>query len=906
MGPPKGLSGLFQRKKENTDMLKEDEPSQYFSEELLDTDTDEDIVESGIPGQKSYKTPKRSTSTGHLSGRGRKSDKEESKRRERSKSSRSTKKTRSRSAGALKKSSVRPIDGRSTAEESSTMSRRATRKIKVSPEDEESPGAQGADGDQLSNTLRATNRRVRPVDMRNVGEASLTGIEIRLDGGSKDDDDNDSTGPLNSLSKKKKKSIRRRRSKESDDDDETASRGSRGSMGTLRRKKSTKKKSAGDSASVADDSLTSPLSTKKKTKVKRSGSMRSNRSDILKEVKEDGTSQDGKKKFDDSIGSDIAQSKRSSRSITLDFSPQKPSLSRNDLENDSTTDGSVLGGSVRDLVSKFNKKTKKSILGNSDSSKLSLEKAIEKINILSDDLLIQKQDAAKAKDELKGVMFEMNSISKQNEKLHKSLDAVEKDLAEKEDNLQFMEQLVKEHFDRVEYLEQQLEETEEELFAMDDDMKKSGVQRSSEDETDRANKMNSIKAQREERLSFKKSATGRSVRDLLNVDGHDESTQQQKSDLAARERKLEELERRLEVERERNEAREKNLAEREAVLLTTERRASRAETGNDPLTTDSDSVLISDLKAECADLIAEKEAAAEAFHQRIKDKHEEIVALQKKLGTITEEFEERNARELLGKDATIRQLEEELIATRAVIDAKTSDQLSVEMKGQIKSLGDQVRNLTKRLRSQQATSKAALQEKEQACSSAQREAAKLQREVNRLEERERERANSTISAATEDSKLFIVELEHEISHWKQVNAELEEEVVLFKNEAAELRNKLDEEDDNGMDDDASVGSFTSHISRQSMRQSRSSMMYQSDKALDMSLQESFSSLSKGDTFFAPKSVGAGSTEDADETSSVDLSTSSKRAMRTVSSLWSKMTQKPQQTAGGLYQMSFDD
>lgn len=292
---------------------------------------------------------------------------------------------------------------------------------------------------------------------------------------------------------------------------------------------------------------------------------------------------------------------------------------------------------------------------------------------------------------------------------------------------------------------------------------------------------------------------------------------------------------------------------------------------------------------------------AEAI-KTINEKQSDIEALQKRLSIVTEEFEERNAQELLSKDATIRQLEDELMATRAVIEAKTSDQLSMEMKAEIKSLKNTVNDLSKRVKQEQQNSKSLLKEKESALMLAERTVTRLQQEIERKEQREKQRAESINSSADGELLQHIEDLEDEVDHWKKVNIELEDELTHWKSEANDLRMQLEVEEEQDLDENASIGSYASQLSKQSKQSLyRSRHSLANPEPLNMS-HHSFTSLSKQDLFF----VSANDTSDPGTDSASVESSSSQRAMRTVTDLWSKMTMKQPPASSGLYQRNFDD
>jgi hypothetical protein len=680
--------------------------------------------------------------------------------------------------------------------------------------------------------------------MRDESQVSLTGIEIRVDGRGGDDS---STGPLASTSKEKKRNSRKHKSQDKDDD-ETAS---RGSMGPLRTKRSSKKKAAAEGVATSD-SVTSPDKDDDETASRGSmGPLRNKRSSRKKAAAEGAATSD-------SVTSPIRAKKSSKKKKSDDevkALDRTISLKQKDVHKQTANSDLQWENEEYLLSPKAGRQTfddySDSDLGHKKRSTRSM---MSERSFATDASFVTEGDSmgGSTKDMVAKLTKQVEFQGIENADLKKSLAKA---------------------LEKITYLSDRL----------------------------RAQQEDSLKAtnRRQDVLTDLHTVSNQSeIHTGLDTASHRQRT----SELVAWERTLEEQERQLELERELLEAHEKRLDDRARALDLAETNTAASGSG---LSSDDKDALILDLKAECADLIAEKEELAESALEDIREKQREIETLQSKLGVITEEFEERNARELLRKDATIRQLEEELIATRAVIEAKTSDQYSSDMKAQIKALSDQVRTLTKRLRDQQISSRSALSEKESALSNSQCEIAKLQREVARLEETRKHRAAVVFKEASDDSKHFIEELEDEIRHWKRVNLDLEDELEHFKNEATKLTIKLSEDEDQELDDDASVGSFTSHLSKQSMMSHSMRQVRSPKPGVSNKLHHSLSAKSKADMFFAPNGTG-GVAESSSDVAALELETSSQRAVRSVTSLWSKMTQKPQHTPVGLYQMSLDD
>ncbi len=1123
--------GLFGRKKSKD---KRQETSRDASQgdehdpKAYETDSDDDAASSLMAPGQHYTTPKRTKSGSSDGKRG----------RDLLRGQDNTNSDRSRSRSRSVSSAFRKLVGGSSrikskkdvdAPDESSSSKRGQRKIQAFPDE----ASLGNRIEAPSETPRVTNKKKKKKDEASSG-GSLTGIEISIH-------DDESLGPLVSPApKKKKKSSKKKKDKDSTEDDGSASKDSfaSGSKRTSRSKKgSVDGYSAGDTSSKKKKSKSKKshrefdvVDRAMKIKQRRASvqgdlrmvvKQRDNRTKMMEEFKEKSSSgretrweneeylispNPGRRStLDDSFNSEVMQEKPSTRSMFSDMSSQKKSVATisTDADRSLYIENEDTIASLSETVASLTKQVENQQNENSELQK-SLADALEKIERLIDDLRRRELDSTKAMNELNDLRREVESVTSQNVRLHKSLDNVEQELATKEDQLDSMEQVVDEHLDRVELLEKKLEETEEELFGLEEELKKAeakGIQGDAGVSSHgRLEKVHSIRVGRLERMESKKNLTrGDSVRDLMNGSLDKSSHNKKVIDLASWERKLEERERQLQVARERDQTREERLEEWEKELLEKEmklrtgpeyvrldvlntrdrdleerarllkiseeklyeerdafvNRRSRFHLGPQSIgsTADEKDILINDLKAECEDLIAEKEdlvrkyeeeekqreedlqmiqddinerlrtleveneqlreqleeaevnvgeakelrkriaklqtevvilkksssaqgkegdmlrglqqevtqqlvvldeenrnlseklveeqkifrrklkqkdetileleemleefesgqnsrtrgladenksqALADAL-ENVKEKQADIDALQKRLSIVTEEFEERNAQELLGKDSKIRQLEDELMATRAVIEAKTSDQLSMEMKAEIKSLKQSLHDLNKRIKQDQQNARSMLNEKENALSIAEREVTQLKQLVERKEQREKQRAaTSSGEAPDQDLLQHIEDLEDEVDHWKKVNIELEDELAHWRGEANELRMQVEAEEEQDLDDNVSIGSYASQLSKQSLYRSRHSLA--NPEPLNMS-HHSFSSLSKQDLFFVSDTGVPDSGTDA---GSVDAS-SSQRAMRTVTDLWSKMTMKQPPSSSGLYQRSLDD
>jgi hypothetical protein len=226
-----------------------------------------------------------------------------------------------------------------------------------------------------------------------------------------------------------------------------------------------------------------------------------------------------------------------------------------------------------------------------------------------------------------------------------------------------------------------------------------------------------------------------------------------------------------------------------------------------------------------------------------------------------------------GKDMLIRELQNQLVAAKKEAHDYSSGDYTRRLKIEVKTLKQGYNDLKKRMKRAEMDAQAELKKKEEGLKSTEREMAKLRRDLERLEKREKNLGTGG-SIEEEGLRKHIEDLEDEIDHWKATNANLENELDLLKSDFSERRRegKNEEED---FDDDLSIGSLqslNSHMSEQ--------------RGLDHSSELFFISDSNSVRSNRPISVGL------PPPPGEEPSTPSQRALRSVSNLWSKMKSEP--------------
>jgi hypothetical protein len=232
-----------------------------------------------------------------------------------------------------------------------------------------------------------------------------------------------------------------------------------------------------------------------------------------------------------------------------------------------------------------------------------------------------------------------------------------------------------------------------------------------------------------------------------------------------------------------------------------------------------------------------------------------------------------------GKDLLIRELQNQLVAAKKEAhDLSSGDQVK-RLRAEIKTLKQGYNDVKKRMKSADITARVALKKKDESIQAMKNDIAKLQRDLERLEKREK---NLRIDGKVEEGDLLkhVADLEDEIDHWKSANADLENELESLKAEFSGF--KLDAKSSkDDVDDEGSVGSLQSLNSYMSEHQ-----------GMEMS-SHSVSSLffvSDSTSVRSHRSISVAAPFLGDEPT-----TPSQRAIRSVSTLWSKMRNEPSQT-----------
>jgi len=242
------------------------------------------------------------------------------------------------------------------------------------------------------------------------------------------------------------------------------------------------------------------------------------------------------------------------------------------------------------------------------------------------------------------------------------------------------------------------------------------------------------------------------------------------------------------------------------------------------------------------------------------DKKIEIIqSLEEKIKMLGEK-DENDKSEEEGKDLLIRELQNQLVNTKKEANSLSSGSYVTRLKLEIKKLRESVRDLKKKQKEEELTSRSNLQKKEDSMKLFEKQMHKLKIELERRDKREKNFGTSQ-NPSNSDFQNHIEDLEDEISHWKSTNADLENEVESLKSSVHEQAAFYQSDDES---DDCSIGSLASVNSRMSL------------------------SVSHEDNFFLTDSSSMSSFSGMD-----DQGAPSKRVMRNVTSLWSKMRNGPE-------------
>jgi len=189
-----------------------------------------------------------------------------------------------------------------------------------------------------------------------------------------------------------------------------------------------------------------------------------------------------------------------------------------------------------------------------------------------------------------------------------------------------------------------------------------------------------------------------------------------------------------------------------------------------------------------------------------------------------------------GKDLLIRELQNQLVAAKKEAYQLSSGSVVTKLKLEINSL-----------KKEDALSKSHLKKKADSLKLLEKQMHKLKFELERREKRDKNLGTDQ-KLSSGDLQNHIEDLEEEIFHWKSANASLESEIEI-------LKSIIPSGDEDIAEDDCSIGSL-----------------------------QSLNSVSQNDTVFASNSNSVSSINCIDE----EPATPSKRAMQTVTNLWSKM------------------
>jgi len=154
---------------------------------------------------------------------------------------------------------------------------------------------------------------------------------------------------------------------------------------------------------------------------------------------------------------------------------------------------------------------------------------------------------------------------------------------------------------------------------------------------------------------------------------------------------------------------------------------------------------------------------------------EEIKQLQEK--------EENRKQEDEGKDLVMAELQRQLVTTKKEAQQLSSGSYLTKLRHEIKTLKTNVRDLNKKLKNDEYTSRRNLKKKDDTIWSLERQIKKLKYEIER-----REKYDQKLNKKSRDIELKdrVAYLQEEISHWKSANNELETEMQDLKSKSNEI------------------------------------------------------------------------------------------------------------------------
>jgi len=303
--------------------------------------------------------------------------------------------------------------------------------------------------------------------------------------------------------------------------------------------------------------------------------------------------------------------------------------------------------------------------------------------------------------------------------------------------------------------------------------------------------------------------------------------------------------------------------------------------------------------------LAEARACLKAKELQVEELEESIREMKKKTA------DDSLSKDFLAKDSRIRQLEDELAASKQTVESLSSGTYVEKLKEEVRFLMEAPKELKKRLKKEEKQAESKLKKKDDTIQFMQSEMVKMKKELTRIVKREQRREASKEKREEGSLEEQMDDLENEIEHWRAVNDELEDENTALKAEVAaskaeviewkEKANEAVKMEGKGKrpgDDDISEGShesLTSEISK--MRD----FINFSEHSIDLSV------LSKDDLFYISNASSEVDTNGNPDNNGEETSTPSQRALRSVTGLWTKMKgPQPGQPNTDPYAIALDD
>jgi len=555
-----------------------------------------------------------------------------------------------------------------------------------------------------------------------------------------------------------------------------------------------------------------------------------------------------------------------------------------------------------------------------------LSEALKKIEQLNDELRIEKDHSKTTKDDLSSVQSKLGRTGKEKYFLIGCVRDMEDDFVAKDERIEKLQNVVETQLDTVEYLEEQLDKTEEEVLLMEDELnalilavekkevvteervservsnnkgshdsnKQGRLARVGSIREDMVIRKNSIKMQKAEsrRLLFNESVITESSRrnrpSVVSSSGsHD--VDERENQLQLRELKLEADRKECNIREERLDGLEKDLLETDNNnnnKIANEGGTSQAEHSERNNVVSELTVASCSLETEnkeLSQLIASLQKEKENLHaiqiedseklKKLKAENEDLrVKFDHVRGTTSsqENLSEKSQNDECdeeGKDLLIRELQNQLVTSKLEAHQLSSGSYVTKLKFEIKTLKQNIRGLKNNVKKEECILKSQLKKKDDSIKLMEKQMQKLKIEIERREKRDK---NLGTDQMLSDVALqhHIEDLEEEIFHWKSAHADLENQMETMKSKANEIDGiSRDDANADGVEDDCSLGSLQSLNSQ-----------------IEMPMN-----MSQDGLFFVSNSNSMSSISGIPPLQNEEPATPSKRAMRTVSSLWSKMT-----------------